>query len=362
LKIFYYFGHPSQFHFQKHSISALQEKGHQIFIYIKTKDVLQKLLDNSGFEYLNVLPYERKASFIGITWALIKRNIILGKQIIRHKPDLLVASDPSFSQLGFLFRIPCINFIDDDIGAIGLYSLLTYPFTKTIVTPSTIDVGKWDNKRVRYNGYMKLAYLHPNRFKPDINKIGSLKFEKYFLIRLASLSAHHDIGMNGINILVLEKIIQILKPYGKVFISSENQLPKKFESFRLNILVSDIHDYLNYAQLLICDSQSMSGEASLLGTPSIRVSSFVGKLSVLEELEHKYKLTFGILPEDDTDLFKKIEELLSTPSLKEEFQNRKQKMLEDKIDVVAFTTWFIDKYPQSWKIMKENPEYQLTFK
>jgi len=37
-------------------------------------------------------------------------------------------------------------------------------------------------------------------------------------------------------------------------------------------------------------------------------------------------------------------------------------MLADKINVTSFLTWFIDNYPESKKIMKENPDYQYKFR
>ena len=49
-------------------------------------------------------------------------------------------------------------------------------------------------------------------------------------------------------------------------------------------------------------------------------------------------------------------------NLKEEWQVRRQKMLVDKIDVSAFYVWFIENYPESARIMKENPDYQYRFK
>jgi hypothetical protein len=362
MKIFYYFGHPAQFQFQKNSIRILKAKGHQIFIYIKTKDVLEKLLKEDGSSYRNILPYGRKSSFWGIFWALIKRDILLSIEIIKHKPDLLIASDPSFSQLGFLFKIPSINFIDDDIEAIGYYPIITYPFTSLIITPLTCRVGKYASKRIAYDGYMKLAYLHPNYFNPDLNKIGRLAGETYYLIRLSNLSSHHDIGAKGIGTKELRSVISLLSSTGEVYISSEADLPPEFLKYQLKISPSDIHHYLFYARLLLCDSQSMAGEAAMLGTPSIRVSSFVGKLSVLEELEHKYQLTFGVRPGNKNDLFDSINFLLSIPDLRNVFQSRRQKMLKDKIDVTAFIVWFIENYPQSPRIMKEIPDYHYTFK
>jgi len=37
-------------------------------------------------------------------------------------------------------------------------------------------------------------------------------------------------------------------------------------------------------------------------------------------------------------------------------------MLEDKIDVTAFLVWFVENYPESFSIMRENPDYQAGFK
>lgn len=50
------------------------------------------------------------------------------------------------------------------------------------------------------------------------------------------------------------------------------------------------------------------------------------------------------------------------PNRKEVFQERRQKMLSEKIDYAQFLTWFIESYPESVKIMKENPDYQWRFK
>ncbi len=46
----------------------------------------------------------------------------------------------------------------------------------------------------------------------------------------------------------------------------------------------------------------------------------------------------------------------------EQFQLRRQKMLLEKIDVTAFLVWFVENYPESAKIMKENPDYQWRFR
>ena len=53
--------------------------------------------------------------------------------------------------------------------------------------------------------------------------------------------------------------------------------------------------------------------------------------------------------------------LLNMKNLYEEWQNRRQKMLTNKIDVTAFLIWFIENYPKSVSIIKTNPDYQYKF-
>ena len=92
----------------------------------------------------------------------------------------------------------------------------------------------------------------------------------------------------------------------------------------------------------------------MLGVPSIRYNDFAGKISVLEELEHKYQLTFGIHTSHKERLFEKIDELLSDKELLQTFRKRKDLMLEEKINVCEFFVWFIDSFPESLKKVKSH--------
>lgn len=362
MNLLIYLSHPAQFLFYKNIIKNLKNNNHNVYILIKSKDVLVDLLKESGYKYINIQTKERKKNKLSIIISLIKRDIKIWQFVKKHKIDLLLGTDASLSHISKLKKIPCITTLEDDFEVIKSLAKLTYPFTSTILTPQICSVGKWEYKKTGYNGYMKLAYLHPKYFKPEINKLTFKTNKPFVLIRLSALNAHHDFGIKGIRQSFLDQLITELQKSKKVFITSENELPEKFKNLQLNIKVSDIHHYLYYADLLISDSQSMSVEAAILGTPSIRISSFSGKISVLEELETKYQLTFGFHPDNETSIEQKINELISNKDLKQTFQNRRQKMLSKKIDVTAFSSWFIENYPESADIMKKNPDYQYNFK
>lgn len=361
MKILFFFSHPAQFLFSKNAIERLREKGHSVHTLIKTKDILSTLLDETGWEYYNLLPKERGNNKVSIVFSLIKRDWKLYRYVRKNKIQLLIGTDASLAHVGKLLGIPCITITEDDYDVIRHLGNLTYPFTTKIFAPVLCDVGKWDDIKIGYHGYMKLAYLHPNVFTPLKSKISVDSTKPYFIIRLSGLSAHHDFGIKGLSDEKLDQIIEKLLVKGDVYISSEKTLPEKYNKYLLKIPVSDIHHYLFFANMLICDSQSMAVEASMLGTPNIRISSFAGRISVLEELEHKYQLTIGIKPDDET-IFDKIDELSNKPDLKEIYANRRQLMLNDKIDVTAYFTWLIDNYPKSMDVIKEKPEFQLSFK
>jgi uncharacterized protein len=365
MKILFYFGHPAQYLFSRATIKRFMVNGeHQIIILIKTKDVLENLLKNDNLPYINILPKERGSSRLMIGLSLLKRNLKILPLLLKNRPDLLIGTDASIAQLGWLLGINRITITEDDYDVIKSLADLTYPFTKTILCPQVCNVGKWFDKKIGYNAYMKLGYLHPKVFSANTAIRSKYRFsQKYVIIRLSKLKAHHDFGVKGINDELLDKLIPIIEQNGfQVLLSCEGEVSEKNKQYLLHIDPNDMHHVLANASFLICDSQSMSVEASMLGIPSLRYSSFSGRISVLEELEQKYHLSFGIPIGNEKLLISKLEEFLSDENLNEDFQIRREKMLRDKINITEFLFWFIENYPESAKTMKENPDYQHNFR
>jgi predicted glycosyltransferase len=211
---------------------------------------------------------------------------------------------------------------------------------------------------------MKLGYLHPSVFVPDVQIRQKYNLSnQYVIIRLTRLTAYHDFGIRGINYDLVAKIIAIVEAKGfEVKISAEAAIEPRFERYLLKIDTNDMHHVLAQANLLISDSQSMSVEAAMLGVPSIRYSDLAGKISVLEELEHTYELTYGIPAGAEDRLITRLIDLIEQPDLRSIFQKRRHRMLAEKIDVTAFLVWFLKQYPNSLKIMKTNPDCQDIYK
>ena len=363
MKILIYLGHPAHFYNYRNVIPRLKADGHQVEILIKKKDVLQELLDNAGIPYHNILKEGRKDSKLGILWGTLKRAWRLNVFCHQFHPDILTGTSVENSWIGKLRHIPVININEDDADVVPRYAKLSYPWATEILTPVVCDNGKWNDKSVKYDSYHELAYLHPNHFTPS-RRIVEQYFSTetpYFVLRFARLKAHHDTGIKGISTEIAYRLIEILKPYGRVYISSERPLEPEFEPFRIHIRPIDMHHVLSFADLYIGDSQTMAAEAGVLGVPFVRFNDFVGRIGYLRELEDKYQLGFGIKTDQVDQLYRTVENLIASPDNKVVFQERRRKMLSQKIDLAKFLTWFIETYPDSARIIKENPDYQWRF-
>ena len=350
----------------RYTIENLQHDGHSVVSVIRPKDVLEQLCTNAGLPFYKVKDRPKKWGILGLGFSLLQKTIDVSRIVRKEKPNLLIGSDGVLAFAGTLNNIPSFEWFEDDVSVIKLYAHLFFPFYTNLVAPSVCDAGKWSYKKISYSGYQKLAYLHPAYFTPSktvVEKYFSLG-QPYFILRFAQLTAHHDQGVHGFTTEVAQHVIELLSPHGRVYISSEKELPEQFEPYRMSINPIDIHHVLAYATLYMGDSQSMAVESCMLGIPAIRFNDFVGKkkISVLEELEHIYKLTYAIPSNDPERLYRKIEELLAYPNIEEEWSIRRERMLSDKIDVTAFYTWFIENYPKSKDILTKNPDYQLRFK
>lgn len=364
MKILIYLGHPAHFHIYRNSILNWEKEGHTIFILIKKKDVLEDLLLAANMPFFNILEKGRIDSRPGIFVGMLKRGIRLLSFCLRNKPDLLTGTSVENSFVGKLLGIPVVNVNEDDADVVPLYAKLSYPLASSILNPRVCNSGKWDDKAIKYDSYHELAYLHPDHFTPDRKIVEKYLSpgKPYFLIRLAKLTAYHDTGIRGIEAGIAEHIIEILKPYGVVYITSERKLEAQFEKYRIVINPLDMHHVMAFSQLYIGDSQTMAAEAGVLGVPFVRYNDFVGRIGYLNELENVYELGYGIKTDEVERLYKIISELVVLPHKIEIFQNRRKKMLSEKINFANFLTWFINAYPESARVMKENPEYQNNFK
>ena len=346
-------------------MTTCKKKNHQVVSVIRPKDVLEQLCQNSGLLYYKVKSRPKKWGMLGLGFSLIAKTYEVLEIAKKERPDILVGSDGVLAIIGKMMRIPSFECFEDDAEAIPLYAKMFFPLYTGLIAPECCSAGKWEYKKTGYKSYHELGYLHPNQFTPDRTKVRQYGIDPdkpYFLVRFAQLTAHHDIGIHGINTEIADHIFDMLRPYGTIYVTSERPLESQFEQYRIKIDPLDMHHVMAFASLYIGDSQTMAAEAGILGTPFVRFNDFVGKLSYLNELENDYQLGRGHKTNDVEGFYSSISYWLGVSNRKELCAERRQAMLLTKIDYAKFLTWFIEYYPESKRIMKENPDYQWQFK
>jgi hypothetical protein len=331
--------HPGHVHFFKNCIWELQKKGHEILITASEKDVTFNLLDNYGFEYVNLGSYGNSVFEKMLNIPLM--DFKMYREVRKLNPDLVIGlSSIRGSHAARLAGKKSIIF--DDTEHSKYEHLLYVPFADKILTPScfTKDLGK---KQVRYDGYHELAYLHPNYFSPNphvLDEIGLTENDNFVIVRFVSWGAGHDVGHHGIQNKI--EFLQELEKYAHVLITSEADLGKDFEKYKMKISPEKLHDLLYYATLYIGEGATTASECAILGTHAIYVNTL--RLGYTDEEENKYDLVYNFSNSEsmEKDSFNKAIGLLQNQNLREEGKLKRQELLKDKIDVTKFILKSLD--------------------
>ena len=382
MTVLFMISHPAHFWMFRYAIDNLKRDGHKVVIVIRPKDVLEQLCIDAGMEFYKVKNRPKKWGMFGLAIFLIEKIFEVLRIACKEKPDMLVGSDGVLAVVGKLIRRPAFEMYEDDAEAIALYARMFFPIYTGVVCPHCCSAWKWEAKKYSYPSYHELGYLHPNQFKPSrevVERYGIDTTKPYILVRFAQLTAHHDVGIHGINTEVAERMIAMLKPHGRIYITSERPLEPQFEQYRIRINPLDMHHVMAFASLYIGDSQTMAAEAGVVGTPFVRLNDFVGRLSYLHELEAPtdytprsdgyvprvdahvpdevhYSLGYGHKTADVEGFFASIGRWLAMPDRKAVCAERRDKMLSEKVDYAKFLTWFIEEWPKSGEAMKAAPK------
>jgi hypothetical protein len=334
--------HPKRVHVWKNPIKKLIERGHEVKIAARDKDITLELLDSIGFEY-DVYGKNYSGLFKKV-YGIIEGDLRLLKIAKAFNPDIFVGKGSGYmGQVSKLLNKPYICFSDTEHAKLA--NLLTHPFADIICTPACFKVRINPRKHVKYNGYEELAYLHPNYFTPDPSVLDELRLgkkDKFIIMRFISWGASHDIRQHGISPKMKTEYISKLEEHSEVFIVSEGELEKEFEKYKLKVVPEKFHSLLSYAQLYIGEGGSTATEAAILGTPSILISSLAKFCGNYEDLYHNYGLIYTF--SDNHQALEKALNILENRFSKKKWKHRRDRMLREKIDVTQFMVECIENF------------------
>lgn len=419
MNILFVSGHPAQVHNFRLVREELIKAGHKVFWLTTPKDIATNLLDVYDIPY-ELLQKPKK----GIWGRIITmaRNVRFEFGYLQaNKIDICITRTcPYTSIAAWLLRIPHIILDDTEHAAA---SMLQKPFEAMVQSAIVPDCFWYEMRKdeLRFPGNIELFYCHPKRFHlqepwSSRSEIGSQKDDtallnhqandpsalpttsepelagtpwvldfpkgtRYAIVRFVKWDAYHDTKLIG-GYTPEDKIhlVHSLIEAGlRVLITSEAELPAELEQYRTRVPIERMHDVMACAELFIGESSSMASECVVLGTPAIYVDE-VGRGYTDEEaregLLYMYrpyadKATWREAVGDDKDFIlggrkesiEKAIEIASPFFDRAAWRQRHQSWLATKFDCTAWLTWYIENYPQSEKMWRENRvEIEKRFK
>jgi len=343
MKILFDIGHPAHVHFFRYPARLLAQRGHEILITSRHKEMTLELLDQLGLPHV-CLSRLGGGGLFSLGTELVRRNMALFRTVRRFRPDVMAAiGGVSIAQVGKITGIPSLVFYDTENAR--LQNAITYPFASCVIVPRCYETWVPKRRHIRYNGYHELSYLHPARFKPDrtIALANGVSAEgATFFIRIVSWQASHDIGENGWNAELLRQVIHKLTSCGKVLVSSEAPLPADLEKYRYRGKVSEVHHVLAFCRACVGESATMASECAVLGVPAIYAAQ-TGR-GYTNEQEVRYHLVKNIRGLSWLSLERALDEMLAVSQ--DTWRSARDKLLADTIDVAAFVADCIEMFPE----------------
>jgi hypothetical protein len=323
-------GHPAHVHFFRPAIAQLHERGHEVRITARAKDVTLELLD--GFR----LPYRvlsRAADHhAGLYLEWLVRTARLVKALRGFAADVTAAVGGAFvAPAGRIARVPSLVFTDTE--HVRIDRLLTFPLATRICVPYSFRT-EVSGPITRYNGLHELAYLSPSRFRPEPGVLSAAgAAPPYAVVRFVSWGASHDRGHRGLAALGRDEVLRRLGRLCPIIVSDEGSRLAWSDGRALEIAPHHVHHVLARASLYIGEGATMATEAGLLGTPSVYVSSLVGTMGNFDLLAEAGLVESFVDPAAALD---RAEALLVAGDARREWERRAREFGARHVDVTAF--------------------------
>lgn len=264
--------HPAHVHFFRNFYSAMRERGHELLVTAREKDRATELLDHYGIPFLRLSTAARGSVRQAVEFGTRTARFIYAAR--RFRADVLAGiMGPTIAVAGKVLRRPAWVFYDTEFASAT--NRWVYPLAQKVITPECYQ-GAVGRNHVTYPGYHELAYLHPDRFTPDVNRVRAAGVDPhtpFTVVRFVGWWATHDRGEIGLTSDQKIRAVRELQKFGPVVISSESDVPAELQPHVYRGAVEDIHHLLACGSLYVGESATMASECAVLGTPAVYVAT-----------------------------------------------------------------------------------------
>lgn len=355
MKVLLDINHPAHVHYFRNFIKIMEGKGHKIIVVNRNDNLINYLLDFYEIDHIIRNKRPNKRNRLLSIFYLIGMEFWHFMLSLKCKPDLYLG----YTFVSRLFNKPCVGITDTEHNTLVLR--LFAPYADVTLTPFYFykNLGE---KQIRFHAYMEQFYLNESFFEEDLSIFKELNIkegEPYALFRLIAYNANHDKNVMPIPLEMKKEFVKELENKMKVFVSLESDLHDDYLNRHLvKVSPEKIHTMVKYATIFVTEGATMASEAGILGTKYIYINPLQNVGNIKQQVKDLPNIANSTM---DVDAIRRI---ISDNNL---FENSNQLTCQDKTDVdtinpTFFLVWFIENYPESKRIMKENPDYQYKFR
>jgi predicted glycosyltransferase len=350
--------HPAHIHFFKNLVRIWRDRGDEVLLLGRDRDVMKQLLAAYSFIPAQIVTGAARGNRFPLREMLARQAAVV-KAICTFRPSIVVSLMGSYTQASRLFNVPNIIFTDSEFQSFN--HRIAHPFATRIYTPQCFWKPLGDKQR-RYNGYHELAFLHPRRFSARREVLARLRVNggpslngaskgvaappepgQYVVIRTSAWNTLHDIGESGLGKTFDALMREVLAKYSVYVVPEGGKIAPQWAKHRLSLPPEDFHDVLAFARLVITEGASTASEAACLGVPSVYINST--RRGYLEDQERRYRLVFNFT--EPSAAAHKVTELLADPPPAETLAAARARLIADHIDVTDFVVDELDRFVES---------------
>lgn len=329
---------PNHINFFKNLFHELDEEGHNVLCLVKGDEINRRLLSRSDIKH----------SFFGnglgghlpnlVSFSRNKVSLI--SKLLAFRPDLILSvnSLPP-SPFNSIFNMVSVVFLDTKLKKKDERNLFNY--ADKIVTPDSYPFDVPPKKHLSHPSYHSLAYLHPNRFKPNLQILEELSIEPkdYVFVSFARKDWMDGLGHNLLQRREKIDIVRALEEHCEVLVDKRGAVPEPLEDYTQSLSLAEYNHLLANARLAVGDDPIVSSEAGVLGVPWIFISD--STVSTLEEQEIHYEIGTQV---PDIEEAEKIGEIILTEEIEPDFEKARRDILTDKTDLTEWMIRFVKLY------------------
>ncbi len=322
--------HPADIHFWRSPIALLAERGHDVLMLSRDRDVMRELHGAYPEIEYSIISRTGKSNRFPVA-EFLQRQVEVVRAILRFKPDLVASCMGSYTQSAWIFGKPNVIFTDSEFQHFN--HSIAHPFATSIHTPECFEkpLGR---KQKKYRGFHELTSLSADHFRGDSERVASLDPDGrgYAIVRLSAWNTLHDIGMEGVSG-NLPHLLRRIESVCNVWISAEEgRLSEEFDKYLLRIPAVDYHQALAFAKIIVTEGATTASEAAVLGTPVLYVNP--STRGYLDYLESKYSLVRQSRSAAET--LEELESMLQSESLADDCRCNSRRLARDHVDVSRY--------------------------